>query len=513
MRLFKLFALLVFATAFFVACKSKTSAVESKPEDHHIRFKFVQINDVYEIAPVSGGAAGGMARVAHLIDSIRAEEPNTYLMHAGDFLNPSLLGSLKYNGERIRGKQMIEVMNAMNFELVAFGNHEFDNGEAALQARIDESNFYWISANVFQQTDDGPRSFHMVRDGDSIPIPETYVIHMEDQDGTKADIGLFSVCIPSNPKDFVYYADMYTEANTAVVTLELQAVDAIVGLTHVSIEQDTQIAKNHPQIAHIMGGHEHFNMNVQVGNTRITKADANAKTVYVHTFDLNTKTGEMNVGSQLVSITDRMAENEAVAAVVDKWQKILEEQIESVIDDADEVVYHADPPLIGLDIPSRSEQTNLGQLITQAMTTSFSEPTTLALVNGGSIRIDDNLGGDVSALDIFRVLPFGGGVLKVKLEGELLSRVLAYGVEATGTGAYLHRHGFEKDVNGQWMANGVILDAEQEYTVAVSDFLMTGLDIPFLKTGAEGVIEVIEPKPDEAAVDIRKAIISYLKAQ
>lgn len=513
MGLFKLFTLLIFFTSCFVACKSKTMVVETKPEDHQIRFKFVQINDVYEIASVSGGTAGGMARVAHLVDSVRAEEPNTYLMHAGDFLNPSLLGSLKHNGQRIQGKQMVEVMNAMKFELVAFGNHEFDIGEEGLQARINESNFYWISANVFQQTDDGPRSFHMVRDGDSIPIPETYVIHMEDKDGTKADIGLFSVCIPSNPKDFVYYADVYTEANTAVVTLEMQAVDAIVGLTHLSIEQDTQIAKNHPQIAHIMGGHEHFNMNLQVGETRITKADANAKTVYVHTFDLNTKTRDLSVHSQLVTITDQMAESESVAAVVDKWQKILEEEIESVIDDADEIVYYAETPLVGLDIPSRSEQTNLGQLITQAMTTSFSEPTSLALVNGGSIRIDDNLSGAVSALDIFRVLPFGGGVLKVKLKGALLARVLDYGVEATGTGAYLHRYGFEKDTKGAWLANGVTLDPQQQYSVAVSDFLMTGLDIPFLKTGADGVIEVIEPKPNEAAVDIRKAIIAYLKAQ
>ncbi len=87
---------------------------------------FVQLNDVYEIAPLGGGLYGGMARVAHVVDSLKAINPNTYLFMSGDFLNPSLLGNLKYNGERIKGRQMIEVMNAMGFTMATFGNHEFD---------------------------------------------------------------------------------------------------------------------------------------------------------------------------------------------------------------------------------------------------------------------------------------------------------------------------------------------------------------------------------------------------
>ncbi len=70
----------------------------------------------------------GWQWVAHVVDSIRELEPNTYLFMAGDF-NPSLVGTIKYNGERIYGKQMVEVMNAMGFELATFGNHEFDIGK------------------------------------------------------------------------------------------------------------------------------------------------------------------------------------------------------------------------------------------------------------------------------------------------------------------------------------------------------------------------------------------------
>ena len=95
-------------------------------DDGKIDFTFLQVNDVYEIAPIQGGKFGGMARVETVHQDLLKENPNIMLVMAGDFLNPSLLGTIKVDGERLRGKQMVEVMNAMNFDLVAFGNHEFD---------------------------------------------------------------------------------------------------------------------------------------------------------------------------------------------------------------------------------------------------------------------------------------------------------------------------------------------------------------------------------------------------
>lgn len=97
-----------------------------KKDDHKIEFTFLQLNDVYEIAPIQGGKFGGMARVETLHQQLLQENKNTLLVMAGDFLNPSLLGTLKVDNERVLGKQMIEVINAMKFDVVAFGNHEFD---------------------------------------------------------------------------------------------------------------------------------------------------------------------------------------------------------------------------------------------------------------------------------------------------------------------------------------------------------------------------------------------------
>ncbi|MEZ4779177.1 MAG: bifunctional metallophosphatase/5'-nucleotidase [Flavobacteriaceae bacterium] len=508
----KKIVLAICALVIVVSCKTTNKVVKSKKEDGIITFKFVQLNDVYEIAPLGDGKYGGMARVAHVVDSIKKVEPNTYLFMAGDFLNPSLLGTIKYNGERIYGKQMIEVMNAMNFDLVTFGNHEFDISEEALQKRLNESNFYWTSANVFQQLNDGPRSFHFVRGGDTILIPETYSISMMDKDSTQVEVGFFSVTLPSNPRDYVYYSDVMLEAGSAYSALQSQQVDLIMGLTHVEISEDLEIAKKYPGISFIMGGHEHNNMLEEVGNTKIAKADANAKTIYIHTFTFNKNTQYLKIDSQLFPIDDKIAEKPSVKAVVDKWEAILNTEIKQVVDNPNEVIYYAKPPLDGTDSASRGIQTNLGDIITHAMALSFHEPVDAALVNGGSIRIDDMLSGDITSLDIFRVLPFGGGVLKVAIKGNLLKQVLTYGKEYAGTGAYLQRYNFTQGSRGSWLMEGNPIEDEEVYQVAFSDFLLKGFDIPFLTPENEGIVKIYEPTKDENAYDIRKAIIMYLKS-
>ncbi|MEZ4857187.1 MAG: bifunctional metallophosphatase/5'-nucleotidase [Flavobacteriaceae bacterium] len=501
--------LILVLVSLLVSCGTSKKGIK---DDGIITFKFVQLNDVYEIAPLGNGKYGGMARVAHVVDSIKKGTPNTYLFMAGDFLNPSLLGTIKHNGERIYGKQMVEVMNAMDFELVTFGNHEFDISQEALQERLNESNFYWISANVFQQLEEGPRSFHFERGGDTIYIPETYTITIKDADSTKVDVGFFGVTLPSNPRDFVYYSDVMLEAGSAYTALQSQQVDILMGLTHLEISEDIEIAKKYPEISFIMGGHEHNNMLEEIGNTKIAKADANAKTIYIHTFTFNKNTKYLKIDSHLFPIDETIAEKPSVKAIVDKWENILEAEIKQIIENPNEVIFYANPPLDGTDSANRGVQTNLGEIITQAMALSFNEPVEAALVNGGSIRLDDLLEGDITSLDIFRVLPFGGGVLKVDIKGSLLKEVLDYGKQSRGTGAYLQRYNLREGARGAWLLEGNYLEDDKVYQVAFSDFLLKGYDIPFLTPENEGVLKVYEPSKDENAYDIRKAIIVYLKS-
>jgi len=200
--------------------------------------------------------------------------------------------------------------------------------------------------------------------------------------------------------------------------------------------------------------------------------------------------------------------------IVEKWNAILNEQIKEVTANPLEIIYVAKDPLDGRDKPIRSTQTNLGQLIARAMAYGFDDQVDCALVNGGSVRLDDQLVGDINSLDIFRVLPFGGGILKVELKGKLLNEVLDYGRSKAGTGAYLQRYLAKFDTSSsRWLINEKPIEEDRNYTVAFSDYLLKGYDIPFLKPDHKGVLNVYKPAESELGSDIRKTIIAYLKSK
>ena len=498
----KLIKILVCFLFLFSACTKK---------DHTLDFTFLQLNDVYEIAPIQGGAFGGMARVATVHQALLKENPNTLLFMAGDFLNPSLLGTLKVAGERVRGKQMIEVMNAMNFDLVAFGNHEFDVSQKDLQKRLNESTFPWITSNVKLKTKEVILPFYKEINGEKQAVNETFIKEFSDEDGTKIKVGFISVCIPSNPKEFVQYENMFEKAKVSYAALK-DKVDVVFGLTHVKLANDKRIAKLIPNLPLIMGGHEHTNSLNFVGNVQISKADANAKTVYIHRISFDKKTKKTRIISELKEINSAIKEDEKVGQIVNKWQTILTSKIKEIIPKPFEIIYNTKVPLDGRDTPIRSIQTNLGQVITEAMSFAYQDEVDCALVNGGSIRIDDQLIGNITAVAIFRVLPYGGPILKVKIKGSLLKRVLDYGVLASGTGAYLQRFNAEK-IEEKWHVKNKKLNVNKTYTVAFSDYLLKGFDIPFLSDTSAGVLEIYRPKDSEVSSDIRKAVIAYLKTK
>lgn len=504
-----LLGLLVLLT--LISCKTKQVISDAPVEPiTSVSFKLIQLNDVYEIAPTGGGLYGGMARVAHIRDSIKQLTPNTYMVMAGDFLNPSLLATMKYEGESIKGKHMIEVMNAMDFDLVTFGNHEFDLKEKELLARLEESNFAWTSSNVFHVTPEGENAFNYNYQKAKKPIPTYYTIEVPVDENNHIKLGFFSATINSTPQDYVAYTDYYQAAHQAYKALKSEA-DVIVGLTHLSLDMDKELANSMEDVALIMGGHEHFNMMVPTKHASIAKADANAKTLYVHTIQYDLLTKETNVHSRLLAVNDKIASQPKTKAVVDKWQEVLEKELNKFIDNPSEVIYHAKEALDGTDTPSRSEQTNLGGLITKAMYDAYPGELDAAIVNGGSIRIDDMLEGDISSTDIFRVLPFGGSIIKLDLKGSLLEQALNFAETKAGTGAYLQRYNLERK-EGQWYVAGKALLAEKTYKVAMSDFLITGYDIPFLTIENKDLLKVYEPAKEELAADIRIAIITYLKS-
>ena len=92
----------------------------------------LHLNDTHShLDPLPTGEAGVLERTA-FIDSVRNAdgEDNVLLLHAGDFGQGSSYFTL------LAGDLEISLINAMKYDCVALGNHEFDNGLEELGRRM-----------------------------------------------------------------------------------------------------------------------------------------------------------------------------------------------------------------------------------------------------------------------------------------------------------------------------------------------------------------------------------------
>ena len=503
--------LLLSVTLLLGACStSKLSGTNN----NEVAVTFLHLNDVYEISPLDNGKIGGLARVATVRQQLLKENPNTITVLSGDFLSPSVTGTLRYEGKGIKGRQMIDVMNTVGFDWVCFGNHEFDLDEKDLQERINESKFDWLNTNALEKINGKLEPFGKVVNGVKVPFAKTKIFSFKNAKGEEVKMGMFGIVLPSNPKDYVWYDDFFESAQKAYEELKPQC-DFVVGLTHINRVDDIRLAGMLPEVKLIMGGHDHDNMIEKIGDVIMAKADANAKTAYIHRIVYNKATKKASVKSELRKIDSQIPDEAATAMVVKKWEDIADASFKAIGINKNEVIADLKEPLDGHESTVRNQQAPMGSMIAKAMTAATPEATDCAFFNGGSIRIDDVVSGRITQLDVLRILPFGGKVIEVKMRGRLLESILETGLKNKGSGGYLQWDRISYDAaKNEWKINGKALDVNQEYNVVTSDFLLTGkernLDF-FVKTNPD-IISVMDNFPEnDMRNDIRKTVIAYLK--
>ncbi|MCU0549830.1 MAG: bifunctional metallophosphatase/5'-nucleotidase [Leptolyngbya sp. Prado105] len=501
--------LFILATKSFLLSLGATLSIAHASVAEIVNITLLHLNDIYEITPVEGGKRGGMARVATLRQRLLAKNPRTFTLLAGDVFSPSALGTAKINGKRLAGQQMVAAMNAVGFDYATFGNHEFDIPKEDFLQRLNESKFKWFSTNVDNEI------------AQAFPnVERSSMIIVKSDRGNTVRIGLIGLTIDSNPASYVRYRDPIETAKAQVAAMRGK-VDAIVALTHLSLAEDQQLAAAVPEIDLILGGHEHENIQqwrfVQRTHrssrcfdqgTPIFKADANARTAYIHTLRYNTISRCLTIESQLQPITNAIPDDPKTAKVVEAWvQKGFQAFRDSGFDPSQTIATTTEY-LDGLEESVRNRSTNLTELIANSMLREVAEAE-VAIFNSGSVRIDDRIPpGAITQYDVIRILPFGGKVLLVEMPGELLKRVLDQGRANRGAGGYLQTANVRNDEKLGWVIQGRSLDPTRTYKVAINDFLVSGKEqnLDFLLLQAPGVKLIAEKR------DIRFAVIQEMQA-
>ncbi len=489
------------------ACSPATPIVEPTPASRAsaapppIRVNLLQINDVYEIVPSTLGGGGGLARVAALRDSLLRETPNTFTVLAGDFLSPSAIGTARVDGERLNGRQMVDVLNAVGLNYATYGNHEFDLDAETLRRRLDESGFVWLSSNV---TDTLGAPLFGTRTSDIITVSG---------EAGSFRMGLVAVTIADNDPGYAVFRNPLVALREAVEGVRAR-VDAVVALTHVDYAMDVQLASDVPGIDLILGGHEHENIALTLyrngGLTRIAKADANARSAYVHRLTFDPEAATLDIVSELVHLDASAPQDSAVDARARLWIEKAYAGFRSDGFDPAAVVACSTEPLDGREAVVRNAPTTLTERIVEGMHAEVPDAR-LAFFNSGSIRIDDVLpAGVLTQYDILRILPFQGRVMAVDVPGRLLIGVLQKGAFLRGTGGFLQVTDNVSGAGGRWSLDGEPIALDTRYRIAVNDYLAHGL-----QPGLEQLnVDVTTPGAATTAGlyrDLRRVLIDVLR--
>ena len=90
----------------------------------------------------------GMARLYTYIQQVRAENPNTILIDAGDDIQGTIMTDDLYNKTPEEPHPVITAMNYMGYDAMTLGNHEFNWGIPTMQTILSQAEFPVLAANV-----------------------------------------------------------------------------------------------------------------------------------------------------------------------------------------------------------------------------------------------------------------------------------------------------------------------------------------------------------------------------
>jgi 5'-nucleotidase len=434
------------------AIKAKDTQSEPARARRPVKFTILQINDVYRVEGLKAGKLGGLARVRSIRKQLEKEGP-VFLLHAGDLLSPSVMA--KY----VRSGPMIRCLNQLDGDsagydhkmVVTLGNHEFDGKDPAdLLGAIAQSDFAWVSSNVFYRTcKDGP----MEPLSNRVPnIRDTVILTDED---TGLRIGVFGVTLDYQKQDYVHYvysqdgtAARHETARRAIASLRALGADMIVALTHQDMAGDKALAARFPAgspegIDLIAGGHEHFNQIVHAdGGTWISKADSDARTA--NRIDVAIDGDRrVTVYSPIKIVLDDNAviPDPLVKEEVQRAMNRLMGDFEWLTGrKLDERLGEAGELLDGFEEAVRGRETALGDILADLVQDALGAE--VAFINGGSIRINDEIpkGAPITAGELEGIFYYDNKLVTTHLKGEQLRQVLEAGVAKVneGDGRFLH---------------------------------------------------------------------------
>ena len=465
------------------------------------RFKILQVNDVYKIEGLEGGQSGGLARLRAYRKHLESDGTPVLVLHAGDALYPSVMS--KY----LEARPMVDVLNRLDGDanafdprlVVTFGNHELDPSTPdVLLARLNDSQFHWIATNTFRCNPECNQRF-----------PKTEDLIVEDLGGTR--VGLFGLLYPTK-KSYAQTTDVKAAARDAVAKLRARGARVVIGITHEDMGDDRTLVSEVPGIDLVIGGHDHLFLQDRVGTTWITKADADVKSLIVYDITVPAH-GPIATTPVRVVVDSTIPKDPDVDAAVQRWMTALGEKL-----GGNETIGYTKFLLEGVEPAVRGRETALGNLLADVARAQMQ--TDVAVINGGGIRINDNIPpGPITTYDMEGIFYYSNRLVAFTATGQQLLDMLRNSVSRVdaGDGRFLQVSGLrfayhppQFTVNAEDVeVNGKPLDLNATYSVATVDYLY----LHGTEDGYALFADATRPPKvhEDREADFRKSVEAYVR--
>jgi 5'-nucleotidase len=487
--------------------------------------------------PAPNTPAGGVEYLATHISNLRALNPNTVVVSAGDMIGASPLLSALFHDE-----PTIEAFNLIGLDFNAVGNHEFDEGWHEL-VRMQEggchpvdgcldgddfagANFQFLAANVVRQ-DNGRTIFpaYKIR---SFGNAKLAFIGMT-LEGTPL------IVTPSGISD-LNFLDEADTVNALIPELKAKGIETIVVLIHEGADQSTSDTTTNPnacvgisgplldivnrfddEVDVVISGHTHQPYNCTIDGKLVTSAFSFGRLVTKVDLTIDRATGEVTtMAAENKIVTRDVPKASPLTALVAKYNAIAAPLANRVIGSITAAITRT---------ANTAGESALGDVIADGQLAATSAPelgdAVVAFMNPGGIRADLSFpsspagegDGNVTYGEMFTVQPFGNSMVTMTLTGVQIERLLEeqfapctlgsnriLQVSAGFTYTWQASGGTCDKVNpASIMLDGQVIDPAASYRVTVNSFLADGGDsFPILIQGTNRLGGAVDTDAFEA---------------
>lgn len=449
----------------------------------------------------------GFAGIKAVRDQLESQGYETILVDNGDAIQGDSIGMMS------KGEKIIELMNILKYDVATFGNHEFDYTVPNMEELVKKADFPYISCNF-------------TKNGELVYDP--YII--KEAGGIKiAFVGVTTpttlrTCLPEyfqdeNGKQIYGFKEggdgeeLYAAVQEAVDSARAEGADYVYIMGHMGIKATDAPWTYADVIEHTSGidvfldGHSHDTEQVVMKDKEgkdVVRTACGTKLQAIGYSELSKDEGVIDTNiwtwNNDKSVPDLLGVDNEAGEAVDKALDELKEELDVVIGKSTSDLTIFDPEVKNNDGSPvrmvRRAETNLGDFCPDAIRDRMDAD--IALVNGGSIRVDLEKG-DITYGNILEVFPFNNNLIKLEVTGQQILDALEWGSRSLPdeNGGFLQVSGmsYEVDVNipstcteedemftgvsgerrvKNVMVGGEPIDPAATYTVAGSDFLLTG---------------------------------------